>query len=420
MSEAHMRRLWPLGPIPLLVPGALIFGVVLSATSGMYSWPYQEWTRTSSEFMWQLAITGPIAAAAATYYAGRVTPASRIFAQRSSARPVSSILNRHLGLLLSSHLIGYVLAFVPLLVLTAGKAQYGGPDVLVSLTGLVGLATATVLGYLTGVWSRTALMGSLSFVLLLGLTIVGTTGTSALSPVPTRVLTLGEQASRPLLIYRLIFLAIVTLAAAQISLALLRSTSRKPPLAALVAVPVVMLFALGPSLRQPAVSVYQADAPRTCTTKAGVEYCVHEGHRRQLAAFVEGGSEVVTAYGFAPERARRIYDRALLGTAKPNQLVIWPSLNPANHVEGPVASEVASSLAGTAACVKRYGFHFPPDIANFNSYFYSWLRSAGIAPQYSDGYNPFKNVSLPAVQAWIKDHDQQIMTCTVDLDALPK
>ncbi|MFG3702318.1 hypothetical protein ACGF5C_31190 [Micromonospora sp. NPDC047620] len=396
----------------------LIFGVVLSGTYDMFSWPYQEWTRTSSEFMWQLAITGPIAAAAATYYAGRLTPPSRIFAQRSSARPVSAILNRHLCLLLSSHLIGYVLAFVPLLVLTAGKAQHGGPDILVILTGLVGLATATVLGYLTGIWSRTAVMSSLSFVLLLGVTVIGTTGMSALSPVPTHVLTLGEQASRPLLIYRLIFLAIVSLAAAQISLALLRSTSRKPPLAALVAVPMVMLFALGPSLRQPTVSVYRADAPRACTAKAGVEYCVHEGHRRQLVAFVTGGSEVVAAYGFAPERARRIYDRALLGTAAPNELVIWPSLSPANRVEGAVASEVAHSLAGTDACIKRYGFRFPPDIANFNAYFFNWLRGAGTAPLHSD-YNPFKDVPLAAVQRWIETHDRQVETCTVDLNTLP-
>lgn len=420
MTDTRMRRLWPLGPLPLLLPGAVIFGVALSATFGMFAWPYQEWARTSSEFMWRLAITGPIAATAATYYAARVTPPSRIFAQRSSVRPASVILTRHLGMLLASHLTCYILAFVPLLVLTTAKAQYGYPDLLVILTGLAGLATATVLGYLAGVWSRTAVMGSLSFVLLLGVTVSGTTGLSALSPVPARVLMLGEQASRPLLIYRLVFLALVAVAAGQISLALLRSTSRKPPVAALAMVPVLILFALGPSLRQPAVSVFEADAPRICTEKAGVEYCVHEGHRRQLAAFAAAGGKVIAAYGFAPERARHIYDRALLGTAAPNQLAIWPSLSPANSVESAVATETAGGLSVIHACTQRFGFQLPPDIAAFSSYFYSWLRRGGTAPGYSDGYNPFKDVSKPDVHAWIKEHDQQIETCTVDLETLPK
>ena len=218
-----MRRWWPLGPLPLLVSGVLVFGVVLSGTYGMLSWPWQEWARTSSQFMWQLAITGPIAASAATYYAGRVTPPSRIFAQRSSARPASAVMRRHLGLLLATVLGAYILGFVPLLVLTAINAQYGGPDGFVIFTGLCGLATATVLGYLIGVWSRTAVMASLSFVLLLGVTMIGTTSLSALSPVPSHVATLSEHAAYPLLFYRLIFLGVVVLAATQISLALLKS-----------------------------------------------------------------------------------------------------------------------------------------------------------------------------------------------------
>ena len=147
---------------------------------------------------------------------------------------------------------------------------------------------------------------------------------------------------------------------------------------------------------------------------------MHRRHRGQLAAFAEGGKTVIAAYGFAPQRAQRVYDRALLGTAKPDQLVIWPSLDPPNGVGNAAATEVASGLAGTQPCISRYGFQLPRDLADFNSYLFTWLLDGGVAPDYTDGYNPFRTVTRPVVQQWIKTHDQQIAPCTVDLKTLPQ
>ena len=404
----------------MLLPGLLIFAVVLSATFAMWEWPYQEWTRTSSQFVWQLALVGPIAAAAATFYAGRVTAPSRIFALRSARRPPWHVLARHLSLLAGSHLAGYLLALAPLVVVTVTKSQYGRADFLVIATGLVALLCATVAGYLIGVWGRSAVLAPLSFVLLLGVSVAGTSGLTPLSPVPEKVLVLGQESSEPLLVFRLVLLVSLILLFVQLTITLLRSVSRVPPLQALTALPFIVLLVVVAVLRPaPEVSSYQRNPPRECVARSGTEYCVHAGHRGQLPAFVAAAEPVIQAYGSRPERARRVYDRALFGNLVPgHDMVIWPSLEPYNSVGAGVADVVASSLAGTNTCVIRHGFTPPQDVIDFNGYFFTWLRNGGRPP--SGDYNPFQNVPAPTVQRWIEAHETEIASCTIDLRGLPR
>ena len=103
-----MRRGWPLGWVPLVLLGILCCGLPLAGTWPMQNWLFQEWERTSSEFLLQLPVVAPVAAGFGAYYAGRVTPPSRIFAQRLGNRGGAAILTRHLAMLVTTAVMAYL------------------------------------------------------------------------------------------------------------------------------------------------------------------------------------------------------------------------------------------------------------------------------------------------------------------------
>lgn len=413
-----LRLLWPLGPVPLLVTGALVLGVTLVGTVDMQSWAFQEWERTSSEFMWQLALAGPVAAAGATYYAGRLSAPTRVFAVRPGGRPAAAVLRRHLLLLLGAVLGGYALALAPLLWTTAGAAQSGGPDLLSMTTGVVGLVVAVLLGYLVGAWGRTAVLAPATFVGVLGLSVVGTTGLSRLSPVPERVLALGERPSAPLFAFRLAVLVLLAAVAVALAHSLLATGRRQVPRALLPALLVLAAALTVPALRQPGVSSYDPDPPTVCRESAGVEYCVHAGHRAQLEEFVAGGTGVVRTWGSAPERVRLVHERALLGTGRPGQQVVRPSIEPYLSVAPQVAVDVAAVLVGTEACFARYGAEVPPDVQDFTGELSDWLLT-GATEDGSATRQPFRGAAPGDVQRWLAEHDADVATCSADLSSLP-
>jgi hypothetical protein len=53
---------WPLAPVTVLVPAAMIAGVVVVMTAPMWEWPYPLWVQTSAQFHQQFTWAGRAAA----------------------------------------------------------------------------------------------------------------------------------------------------------------------------------------------------------------------------------------------------------------------------------------------------------------------------------------------------------------------
>lgn len=414
-----MQWLWPLGPLPLVVPALLIFVLVFSSTAPMLSWPYQEWTRTTSQFLAQFAIAGPIAAAAGAYYAGRITAPSRLFAQRWSVRPPAVIMRRHLGLLVTALLLGYGAGLLPLLIRTVQDAEYGYPDPLALLTGFVGVSVSVCFGYLVGVWARTAVLAPVALAAVLAFAALGFTEQSLLSPAPPFQVPLGQSFQQSLLAFRLAWFVVLAVAILAITSDLLGSLGRRPRPSSMIAVALVVAGAVAVTLRTPALIKYSADPPRLCRVVDGVEYCVHAGHRSQLPDVIASSRKVMAAYGLTPERVLRIYDRSLQGLA-PQGAGTWVDVQPDTPVSSSVPQSVAAGLVSTDACFERYPAGLPDDVQAFYPMLTDWLVRGGEDAPSSTADDPFRGVSRESVQTWLRANDRALVDCTVDLTTFPR
>lgn len=318
MSRTWLRPWWPLPAWSLLVPTAAVFGVVLLGTWHMLAWPYQEWVRTSAQFHQQSAWAAPLAAASAAYAAGRLSPPSRVFATPTVASAGSRATLRQISVLWVLLLTGYVGGLIPLIVVTVGAAEYGGPDLLVMVSGLVAMAAAVGIGYLIGVIGRTSLAAPVAFLLLFAVTVLGGAGEdryAAVVPVLYLEPMLGQEENRIMVAFRCVLFLTVAAVAAMMAAWIVRSfwTRRGAPLvasAACGAVPLILVvIGLG---AQPALFTVPSRPPTTCVDRHDIEFCVHAGHASQLEPVVDELGPVLDAYGKPPDAIARIYDRALL------------------------------------------------------------------------------------------------------------
>jgi hypothetical protein len=415
------RRTLPLGPLPVLLPGLAIVVVVVGSTLAQMSWPYQEWIRTSAEFHQQNALAAPIAAAAATYYAGRLTPPDRIFALPSAVRTGAPMVRRHLLVLITAFVTSYLIGLAPLVITTVRDAEHGGPHLLVMLTGLLGIAMATSLGYVIGVLGRTALLAPLSFILLFALTMLGTSGDdfAALAPVLHVEPILGQVEAAPLVAYRIAFLLVAIVTAAAASAALLRAgrsrTARLRALAALIAPILLVVPAL---IRTPALFSLETSAHRICAVQRDVEYCVHAGHRSQLTALVAAADPIIASYPARVPRIDRIYDVALSGSVGDDPRTVWFMIEPRNPT-GTDAVNVPAVLSGLDTCLRKYGPE-PTGAAaeatelaqNLNV----WLLHKGDPPAGSG----FHGVPVEKMRGWISRVQNDIAACTLSKGDLPR
>ncbi|MEV0677183.1 hypothetical protein AB0I60_11745 [Actinosynnema sp. NPDC050436] len=426
LRAPKVRLRSPLGVWPVALPAAAIAAVVVATTAAMRSWPYQEWVRTSAEFHQQNTFTAPIAAAAATYVAGRLLPPSRIFALPVAARAGLRTVLPQLGLLLAAFVGAYLLGFVPLLVVTVRGAEHGGPDVPVVLTGVLGLVLATAVGYLIGVVTRTPLTAPISAVLLFGTAVLGSTGDtfSALMPVLYVKPLLGSVQSTPFVVYRLAFLTVSTVAVVWAAARLLRrhraDGGRVRGLTALLPLLLPVVMAVPPLVSKPALFAYETEPPRVCRTSGTVEYCVHEGHRSRLDVVVAATDAVLERHG-GPAPFTRIYDEALRGHPvdgtpvwRPDRrdTVLWVPIQPASPTETrPV--QALDVLSGLAGCFR---LRVPADSPSVEIAQQLGRRLEGM----STAGNPFSGLPDPAVRDWIASHGDRITGCALTEEDLPR
>ncbi|WP_051772762.1 hypothetical protein [Saccharothrix sp. NRRL B-16314] len=421
----RVRLRSPLGVWPVLLPVLAITGVVVAATGAMRAWPYQEWVQTSAEFHQQNALTAPIAAAAATYFAGRLLPPSRIFALPSATRAGRQTVARHLGLLIGAFVGAYLLGLLPLVVVTVSGAEYGGPDLGVMLTGVLGLVLATAIGYLVGAVTRTAMTAPLSFVLLFGATALGSGGDtfSALAPVLHIKPVLGVVQSTPFVVYRLAFLTASTIAVVWATVGLVRRhrANRRFRGSGLALLPLLIpaVLVVPPLLSKPALFAYEAETPSVCRAVNGVEYCVHEGHRSRLGIMIAATDAALTRHGGSAPFTR-VYDEALRGRpvngtdvwrAQARDTVLWVPVQPHNPSESrPV--QAVGVLSGLGPCHQLRGTADPESV-----------RLAGDLGRWLDGTaapgNVFTGMPDSSVQRWIAANGDRIAGCGLTPETLP-
>jgi hypothetical protein len=417
MTERKLRPLWPLGFAVHAVAATLVLAIVLSSTSARWGLPYQDWMATSSAFMLQLGIAGPVSAAAAAYIAWRLCPRDRIFAHRLSGRPTWQVLWRHLSLLCGWCLGAYIVALAPLVVLTAARATDGGPDLRLILTGAVGLVAYAVLGYTTGAVFGSFLAVPVAFAVGMAVTVVGTSEMSPLSPVLSAAVNVGQRPAFALLLLRLVVILLVGVALLYVADSFIGG-ARRAPFAAVAMLVAAGGFVAVTARDQPRLRVDQANPPAVCTTDRTVQICVHRGHRKQLNEVRSGAARTLGAYG--ADSTYRVWDDALRGGSRPGTSYLWISADPAYVGEADlVAQDLAGQLVPSEACVKRDGLQLPTEVEQLYTYLQTWLSQGGrVDPAYD--YPHLRRLGRTGLQRWLHEHRGQLDECTVDLSTLPR
>lgn len=427
VSERVRRPVWPLPWWYLAVPAVAVLVIVLSGTWESLSWPYQEWQYTSAQFHQQTALVAPACAAWAAVVAGRLTPPSRIFAPAVGQRMGAPVVRQHL-VPLGVVLVGsYLLALAPLVAVTVIDAEFGGPDLPVMLSGLLGITAAITVGYLIGVLARSAFIAPVAFLLFFAFAVLGSTGDTYAAVVPVLHIDpeLGQVENPAMVLFRCAFFLLVTVVAAMIAAQVMAHRVPRPrrgwtTTAAFTAVPVALAI-LGVSTT-PDLFRLPADPPRQCAERHGIEYCVHQGHTSQLDDLIATLDPVFTARG-TQEQIDRVYDRALLwsdplAVPETTHVVI---LAPGNSITGSEPHFAASRLAGVDACDKKYpdklggesGGDHPSDRAMDLA---AWLERHH---SLLNDTNPFQGVDADTMRDWIATHSDAIRTCSLDTVELP-
>lgn len=381
-----------------------VFTIALLGTWSMLSWPFQEWVRTSAAFHQQTAISLPVVGAVATLVAVRGARSRN----HGAMSPVRPLLVLHLGVVVA-HLAG----LVPLVVATVVTARAGGPDLAAMLTGPLGLTAATACGYVVGLHWRSLLAVPVTAVLLTAATLFGTATDAAAAVVPVQYMTaaLGQQPSAPIVMYRLAFLVIVTITASWLTVRRRRSPGANGAL--LVAGVIVAVAVVVPVTTTPALFALDRDPPRTCTARAGVDYCVHSGHQEVLGELVDGMTRLATRYGPLTVRLDRTYDVALAGATglvadSDQERTLWYDIRPdlAPSGELPV---IADLLAGVGACGPG-----STDATAYARQLGRWLVAKDAAT------NAFHGVRLGVMHDWIVRNQPAINACAIHAGLLPR
>jgi hypothetical protein len=428
MSARRRLAGWPL-PVPLAVGSLLVFLGTLALTMPRWAWPYQEWAGTSSEFHETLLFGGPIAAAAATYYAGRLTPRSRIFGRPGGARTPAYVVRQQLSACLGVLGAAYLLALVPLVVLTVVRADSGGPDLLVIVVSLLGLGALIALGYGVGVVAGSAWPALLT--LIVGFLAMQSTGIdhtrfAAVDPVTNFPAVLGRAETVPITFYRGAFFVVVFVCVVAIAIDRLTARGRGWWLSggSVLLVGVVAVGIAVPRRWQPAILVEQADAPAVCQRVDSLDYCVHQGHRSQLTAMVAESARLLSVYGPAPAALSRMRDRALAGPGDDQYAdnTVWVELAPNAPTAQSTADEFAPVLAGESVCNQKFppvnGEVTPDPMVQAQNLELALAHAVGLDVT-GDSTSSLESLSTTALRGWIAAHRTAIEGCSLTADQLP-
>lgn len=351
----------------------------------------------------------------ACYVAARLAPSTRVFRALPGRRAGAPAVLRQFGLLVAILVGAYVLALIPAVVITAARAEYGHPDLLVMVSGVLAMAAAVAVGYLIGVLGRRILWVPVTFLALFIVSMPNVGGDSILAPTHSVVVQLGRHEALPVVVYRCALYVLVGSVAVIISARHLgqgrHAASVRWQSVALTALPV--LLAVPAVLRPPTFFVPDAIAPAVCEHDGQVEYCVHVGHRSELGVLHAEGSQLLALYGYVPPQARRIYDTALVQGKTgelPGTLV---GLSPHSGVHGSVRDAVAGSLASPPCSAELPAG--TDERALVQTYVYEWLYHDGVVTSKIDEFNPWIGVSRAEVQRRIWEHRDRFENCTATL-----
>ncbi|SFB63135.1 hypothetical protein SAMN05216266_13331 [Amycolatopsis marina] len=418
---------WPLGRLAVLQPSLVIIAVVLAQTWPRLAWPWQEWIQTSQQFHEQLLLAAPIAAAAGTYYAGRHAAPDRIASQPWAPRAGMPIVLRHLRTLTIAFTISYLLGLLPLVAVTVASADFGGPHVLIMLTGVAGLIAAITVGYLIGVLAGTAWLAPITlvvtFVLMQSPHIEA--ALSAVTPVTHVPAALGETESVPLTWYRLgLFTLITVVAAAVAARALARQHRWKVPSPTTTAAAALTALAVAiPLATTPRLVTAEPAHPRLCRDVSGIEVCVHAGHRSQLPEIANAVTRIRQVTGDETWELRRLRDTALATPTedprRPEATTGWIPTFPINDSAYYAASAVAYSLSGLDNCdIGDTGevseqFSLAAELGD------RLVRDAGYGLTPGEPSGRFDEITVTQLRDWMRHHRETIHACQLTTAQLP-
>lgn len=422
---------WPLGPVPISGSAVLILVATVATTARQWSWPYQEWVLTSAAFHEQLLLVAPVAAGAATYYAGRLADPTRVFATPSAARVGFPVTVRHLLTLCTAFIAAYVLGLLPLVVITAARAEAQGPQWLPIIGGLLGLAAAVAVGYAIGALSRSAWLTPLTVVL--GFVAMQSTAVThdqfaAVVPVTHFLPDPGRPESSAISSYRIAFFVLVVLVATALCARAAQHINRvhipslATPSLATVGALVLLVLAMGlPMVWRPAILVDAGTArPQVCDRTRRLTYCVHAAHQHVLPEMVAAAKAELALFGGPPGELHRVRDVSLATPSDGDALArgtAWIHLYPEVSTTRSTTTELAQYLSGGNACARRYPN--PPEktpapilasqfLANT---LINRLDHNGSANRQEDG--AFHAMSNTRLREWTTQHRTAIAQCTL-------
>ena len=433
---------WPLAPVVVVAPAVAIVVVVVAMNWPMLGWPHPLWVQTSAQFHQQFTWAGLMAGTGACWYAVQFHPRDRIWVQPRAPRLGTPVVVRHLTVLVSWWVGAYVVALVPLVVATLASGAVGAPDPLVMVSGVLAMVAAVMLGYALGTVVPSLVMVPVTAGGFYALLVVGhAAGDSAAVVAPVLYLEpeLGQRESPALVVFRIAVFVGVAVAAAGLATRCLHRVRaglatgagqwwrRVADVAVYAVVPAALVA--GSVIQRPAVFAVDERPPVVCEVQREIRYCVHAEQRSRLPALIDRVDRVIARYGTTPDIVTQVWDQSLafgpidIEVARTLQIAF---LKP----DGSIETDIPGALAGIYSCAYADASNAgargdagggddagaqPGRVANVPGDVLHFLAEPDESPT-----GVFAGMNVPEVQAWIRQHQQQLHTCTLTSGELPQ
>lgn len=237
----------------------------------------------------------------------------------------------------------------------------------------------------------------------------------------------GVRESDALMLFRASFFAVVGTVAIVSASDLLTTRGfqrRLPPLRNLSLWLIPALFVVAGTVSTPRPIVHEA-GPAVCQDEAGMRYCVHQAHAKDLAALVDDVRPIVDLVGAENLPFDVVGDHTLLRTSDQRERAgFYPvDVLPADGVFG--RERIADVVSGMKACFDM----LPPmrgignavgvsnDAGPSGNAFALNQRLMGRAD--ADTGNPFGPLTDDELKAWLAKHRESVATCSITDDQLP-
>ncbi|MCY9786875.1 ABC transporter permease [Nocardiopsis sp. EMB25] len=420
---------WPLPPVFVLVPAALILVLTLADTWSQLSWRALDWVYLSAEVGTRARLPVVVAAGAAALVGARFTRPGLVFAQRWQPRVERDVPWRHCAVVTGWCLTAYLVGLLPL---SLAVAAYGAgvPDLTAIAGALTGFAALTLFGYLCGVTLRGPLAVPVAVglvFLLASLPLVSDAWSSLSLQLPVSP-SLGTRESTAVGPYRIGFFLLLAVALAWTVAALLR-TPRRFSAGYGLAVAAVAVAVVLPHLRPFPLLAHAGDGTEVCSERAGVRYCVHEGHRDELTTIADLSVPIFDAHGLADAAPDEVRDLSLAESdgevLSQDQQTLWLRVYPGWEPEQEVPSAAAEWLVPDvfrcgSGGVASLAADAPPEARR--AAVLADLRTWLITRAHEDGPvddGVFAGAAPERVREWIRRNPERLSTCDVDPGELP-